>query len=206
MAEGKKSFVAYSDWRDTFNELTDEDAGKLIKHIFAYVNDEDPTSDSVVVKAVFAQIKNTLKRDLQKWEKQIKQRSEAGKKSAEVRATKSNERSTTANERQRKSTDSVSVSVSDNVNNNTIPSIEEFVAYGLANTPDVDEQALRLKYESWKVGGWKVNREGKEYDIKNWKRTLLNTLQYLPKQQTNKPLQKRIEDIQYEHIMKQIGK
>jgi len=116
MAEGKKSFVAYSDWRDTFNELNDEDAGKLIKHIFAYVNDENPTTDSVVVRAVFAQIKNTLKRDLQKWEKQLEQRREAGKKSAKVRSTKKNDRSTTVNERQRNSTDSVSVSVSVSVN------------------------------------------------------------------------------------------
>lgn len=112
MAEGKKSFVAYADWRDTFNELTDEDAGKLVKHIFAYVNDENPNTDNVVVKAVFAQIKNTLKRDLHKWEKQVEQRREAGKKSAEIRAAKSNDRSTTFNDRTRNSTDSVSDSVS----------------------------------------------------------------------------------------------
>lgn len=109
----KKSFIAYSDWRDTFNELTDEDAGKLVKHIFAYVNDENPTTDSVIIRAVFAQMKNAIDRDREKWEKQIEQRSKAGKKSAELRATKSNERSTVVNETQRNPTDSVSVSVSD---------------------------------------------------------------------------------------------
>lgn len=114
MAEGKKSFVAYSDWKDVFDALPNEEAGALIKHIFAYVNDEDPVSDSVLINAVFANIKATLKRDLQRWEKQIEQRREAGKRSAEIRSTKSNERSTVVNERQRNSTDSVSVSV--NVN------------------------------------------------------------------------------------------
>jgi hypothetical protein len=127
MAEGKKSFVAYADWRDTFNELTDEDAGKLVKHIFAYVNDENPTSDSVVVKAVFAQIKNTLKRDLSKWESQVEQRRAAGKKSAELRATKSNDRSTTVNERTRNSTDSVSVS--DSVNEKKDNNISTFLEW-----------------------------------------------------------------------------
>jgi len=116
MAKDKKSFIAYSDWRDTFDQLPDEDAGKLIKHIFAYVNDENPESDSVLIKAVFAQIKNTLKRDLEKWDKQLEQRRKAGKKSAEIRATKSNERSTSVKTRRRNSTDSVSVSVSDSVN------------------------------------------------------------------------------------------
>jgi hypothetical protein len=123
MAQGKKSFVAYSDWKDVFDELPDEDAGKLIKHIFAYVNDEDPISDSVLIKAVFANIKSTLKRDLDKWESQLQQRSQAGKKSAEQRAiNKSNEKSTFVESRARKSTVSDSVSVS--VNKNLLSEID----------------------------------------------------------------------------------
>lgn len=199
MAEGKKSFVAYSDWRDTFNELSDQDAGQLIKHIFAYVNDENPTTENVVVKAVFAQIKNTLKRDLKKWEEQIKQRSEAGKKSAAKRATKSNDRSTTVNERQRNSTDSVSVSV--NVNNN-IPTKQQFIEYGLANMPDVDVNSLGLKYESWVVNDWCINRQGKKQHIKNWKTTLLNTLPHLPKQPTKV---RNLDQEAYENIMRKVN-
>ena len=112
MAENKKSFIAYSDWHGMFNALPDDVAGKLIKHIFSYVNDEDPSSEDFIINALFEQIKATLKRDLIKWDKERSQRSDAGKKSAESRATKSNERSTEDNERQRNST--VSVSVSDN--------------------------------------------------------------------------------------------
>jgi uncharacterized phage protein (TIGR02220 family) len=110
MAENKKSFIAYSDWHGMFNALPDEVAGKLIKHIFSYVNDENPSSEDFIINALFEQIKATLKRDLIKWDKERSQRSDAGKKSAESRATKSNERSTEDNERQRNST----VSVSDN--------------------------------------------------------------------------------------------
>jgi len=114
MAQGKKSFVAYSDWKNIFDELPNEDAGALIKHIFAYVNDENPVSNSVLIRAVFANIKTTLKRDLEKWDCQLRQRSEAGKRSAEIRAlTKSNERSTNVDETLRNSTDSVNVSVND---------------------------------------------------------------------------------------------
>jgi hypothetical protein len=113
MAEGKKSFVAYSDWKNVFDELPNEDAGKLIKHIFAYVNDENPTSDDVLIRAVFANIKTTLKRDLTKWDAQLTQRKKAGVKSAEIRSTKFNERSTVVNEAERNSTVSVNVSVND---------------------------------------------------------------------------------------------
>lgn len=115
MAENKKSFIAYADWKNTFDELPDEEAGKLIKHIFSYVNDESPVSESILINAVFANIKTTLKRDLDKWQTQLNQRVEAGKKSAELRATKSNERSTVAESRLRNPTDSVSVNVNDNV-------------------------------------------------------------------------------------------
>lgn len=123
MAVGKKSFVAYADWKNTFDELPNEEAGALIKHIFAYVNDENPESDSILIRAIFANIKATLKRDLDKWENQLSQRSEAGKRSAEIRAlNKINERSTVVDEYVRNSTDSVNVSVS--VNDNTITSTQ----------------------------------------------------------------------------------
>jgi hypothetical protein len=108
MAENKKSFIAYADWKETFDALSDEKAGQLIKHIFAYVNDENPESEDMLINAVFASIKQTLKRDLRKWENQYTQRVAAGKKSAKVRK----HNSTVVNGRSVSSTDSVSVSVS----------------------------------------------------------------------------------------------
>lgn len=111
MAQGKKSFIAYSDWKNIFDELPNEDAGALIKHIFAYVNDENPQTESVLIKACFALIKTALKRDLEKWDEQLKQRIEAGVKSGISRRTKSNERSTVVNETERKRTVNVNDSV-----------------------------------------------------------------------------------------------
>lgn len=117
MAQGKKSFIAYSDWYGTFKALPDEIAGQLIKYIFSYVNDENPKPHkNYVVNALFEQVKATLKRDLDKWDKQRKQRSKAGKRSAELRATKFNNRSTLVNEIERNSTVNVNVNVND-INN-----------------------------------------------------------------------------------------
>lgn len=121
MAEGKKSFVAYSDWYGMFKALPDEVAGKLIKHIFSYVNDENPTTEDFVINALFEQVKSTLKRDLKKWEEQQEQRKQAGIRSAEVRK----QNATLVNARLVSSTDSVSVSVNDNVNKKeSKPSLE----------------------------------------------------------------------------------
>ena len=121
MAKGKKSFVLYSDQKELFEQLPDEQAGKLIKHIYKYVNDENPEADDLLVKVAFASVKASLKRDLDRWEKQLEQRREAGKRSAEVRKKKStsvNDRSNSFNETTRNSTDNVSVSDNVSVNGN----------------------------------------------------------------------------------------
>jgi hypothetical protein len=79
MAENKKSFIAYVDWKETFDSLPDDKAGQLVKHLFSYVNDENPSSDDILINAVFANIKHQLKRDLKIWENTRKVRAEVGK-------------------------------------------------------------------------------------------------------------------------------
>ena len=79
MAEGKKSFIAYTDWKATFDALPNEKAGELIKHIFAYVNDENPTTEDVLINAVFQNIKSCLKRDLVLYEEKKDKKSVNGK-------------------------------------------------------------------------------------------------------------------------------
>lgn len=115
MSDKKKSFVLYLDQQDLFNKLPDEVAGKLIKHIFSYVNCENPETDDLLLNIAFSPIKQSLKRDLNKWKAQLQQRSEAGKRSAEKRANEKQRKATTVESRSTKSTDSVNVSVSGSV-------------------------------------------------------------------------------------------
>src|SRR5690606_3932094 len=68
MAKDKKSFVLYCDQRHIFNELSNEEAGMLIKHIFSYTADENPEPESRLIKIAFEPIKHQLKRDLIKYE------------------------------------------------------------------------------------------------------------------------------------------
>jgi hypothetical protein len=80
MAKDKKSFILYCDQQGVFNMLPDEQAGKLIKHIFAYVNDEEPTSEDLLLTIAFESIKTQLKRDLRKYENYIDKQKENGRK------------------------------------------------------------------------------------------------------------------------------
>ena len=68
MATDKKSFLIYCDIIHTVEQLTDEQAGDLFKHLLRYVNDLNPQSDSVITKIAFEPIKQALKRDLDKYE------------------------------------------------------------------------------------------------------------------------------------------
>ncbi|HCY80340.1 MAG TPA: hypothetical protein DHV22_01385 [Xanthomarina gelatinilytica] len=76
----QKSFVAYYDWIETFEALSNEEAGKLAKIIFRFVNGLDTNTDDKVIKMSFIPIKQTLERDIKKWEKYIKKQQINGKK------------------------------------------------------------------------------------------------------------------------------
>jgi len=127
MAENKKSIIVYADWIEQFEYLTDEEAGKLIKHFFRYVNDQNPTAPDRFTEMAFIPIKQTLKRDLISWGQTLEGRSKAGKASAEARKlakeVKENPtHSTSVDFVQHTSTnptDSVNVSVSDSVTTST---------------------------------------------------------------------------------------
>jgi hypothetical protein len=68
MAEGKNTFMLYADMIGVFEKLPDEKAGQLIKHVFRYVNDQNPETDDLILNIAFEPIKAKLKRDLKKWE------------------------------------------------------------------------------------------------------------------------------------------
>jgi hypothetical protein len=125
MAKDKTSFVLYSDSKSIIDLMTNEQAGLLLKTLFAYVNDENPVIDNSIA-LVFEMIKLQLKRDLKKWEQTKEGRSLAGKASAEAkRLAKLNQQTSTNSTNvdfvQQTSTNStVSVSVNDSVNVNVI--------------------------------------------------------------------------------------
>ena len=68
MAENKKSFILYTDLIHTLDKMPDDKAGALFKHILAYVNDKDPTTEDLIIELTFEPIKQQLKRDLRKYE------------------------------------------------------------------------------------------------------------------------------------------
>lgn len=110
MAENKNSFILYTDLIHTVEKLTNEKAGKLFKHILNYVNDKNPQTDDIIIIIAFEPIKQSLKRDLRKYE----QKRETNRENALKRWHPDN--ATACNRIQTDAKHAVSVSVSDSVN------------------------------------------------------------------------------------------
>lgn len=80
MATEKNSFLLYCDTIHTIEKLSDVDAGQLLKHILRYVNDKEPVTDNPLVEIAFEPIRQSLKRDLVKYENIRTRNSENAKK------------------------------------------------------------------------------------------------------------------------------
>jgi len=155
MANGKKSFTAYCDWGDSFDQLTDEQLGKVTRHIWDYVRDKDPKTDDFVVNLVFAPIRATLKRDLKKWETFVKKQSENGKKGGRPKKTKETQETQALNKNPSQAKKAVSVRVSDRVSVSdkvkekiNIPAFSDFLDYAKSKESKINQQGLKLNFGS----------------------------------------------------------
>jgi hypothetical protein len=166
--QGKKSFVLYTDQREVFDELSDEDAGKLIKHIFSYVNDEDPITEDKLLKVAFLPIKTQLKRDLKMWDEKKEQRAEAGKKGGLAKSSNAKQSlAKPSNATNDVANLAVNVNVNGNVNDinkETLISLDEveveMAKEKLMHRPffsrmqeiyNLDEKKIKEAFKNWKI-------------------------------------------------------
>lgn len=173
MAENKKSFLLYTDVHHTVKKLSDEQAGKLFKHILSYVNDENPCLTDILLEVAFEPIKQSLKRDLRKYETIREKRSLAGKASAEKRqqVLTSVEQEKQVEHVSTNPTVNVSDSVSDSDSDNGIdidkekntipPPIFLIEKYCKERNNGIDANYF---YDWYQTRGWKVGKD----KMKDW--------------------------------------
>lgn len=168
MAKDKKSFLLYCDQRGVFNQLPDEIAGKLIKHIFAYVNDENPSCDDLLLTIAFEPIKTQLKRDLRKYDDYIDKQKVNGAKGGRPKKEEETQKTQPFFEKPKKA-DNVNDNDTDNDKDIKVkryvfikPTIQELKTYMLElGMNDISEKWFDY-YES---NGWLVGKN----KMKNWK-------------------------------------
>lgn len=189
----KKSFVLYNDMEEVVKELSNEQAGQLLKLILKYVRGEDSTPEDLLLKVVFTPIKLQLDRDADKYDKYIDKQRENGLKGGRPKNPPLTQK-TQRLKKEPKKADTVTVTdtVTDNVNetvnvnvsdiNAHTPTESEFLDYSrelcLETNKNFDtmEFTFKSKYLAWIGDNW---RDGNGNEIKNWKTKLRNTLPYL---------------------------
>lgn len=123
MAQGKKSFIIYTDSRCMVDKLSNERAGILFKTLFSYCDDENPKCDDEVIDMAFEHFKNILKRDLKKYEKIVERNRNNGKNGGRPKNPVGN-LETEENPKEPKKADSDNDSDIININNKLLSEIE----------------------------------------------------------------------------------
>ena len=164
MADNKNSFLVYAaDIKETLDDMTDEQVGKLFRGMVDYqVTGEAPVF-SGELKFAFIPIRQQMDRDNTKWEQTRAKRTESGRKggirSGEVRKAKAENEANKANASPNKFTDKIineaNEAVNVNVNDNVNVNVNGNVSDSLTAEPD-DASFLSsslISYLNKQVGG-----------------------------------------------------
>jgi hypothetical protein len=164
MAKEKKSFLLYADQNSVFQHLPDDIAGRLIKHIFRYVNDEQPDTEELIIKIAFEPIKMQLKRDLQKYEG-MRERNSLNAKMRWDAVALSGMPKNAKNADNDTDTDNVNDTVNDKEKNKLFkaPTVGELKS----EFPNIDAESF---YDFYTSKGWKIGKDA----MKDWRAAARN--------------------------------
>ena len=188
----KDTFLLYTNMRSTFDSMSDEQAGIIIKALFA-----DQAGDVVeldgLLNTVFTQIKTQVDYNNAKYDTIKQARAEAGKKGGEAKASKSKQIVANCSKSKQSQANVPNDNVNDNDNDNVSPKGDKRLSpvkhkYGeYGNVLLTDEELDKLKakfpsnYMAWidRLSGY-VESTGKKYKshyatILNWSKRDDNT-------------------------------
>lgn len=143
----KKSFILYSSYADIILDMTDEQAGALMKALYCYHLGRDmPEMDKETMMA-FRFISETMKRDSEKYAETIRKRSEAGKKGNAARWGKEKGSQNIANATfAKQKIANIADNVNDNVNvNDNIKDIVTTPERSGAATPSFEQGSFEME-------------------------------------------------------------
>jgi len=135
MAEGKKSVLLYCDIIHTVEELEDDEAGRLFKHYLRYINDQNPEPPDKLTKIVFEPIKQTLKRDLKKYEAFVEKQSLNGKRGGRPNKADETQKTQAFSEKPKKA--DIDIDIDKVIDKDIILSGKKFLATEIGELPPV---------------------------------------------------------------------
>lgn len=182
--KGKKSFVLYTDLLESVDHLTDEEMGRLFRHLLEYVNDQKPELSDRLLLTAWKPIERSLKHDLEKWRGICEKRAQAGAKGGKQKVAKQANASFAKQNEANEAvtvTDTVTVTVTDTVNveegsklppsTGAGPIFEEWKAYWRIKGKDENHIDCENAWNYYEERGW-TDKMGNK--VVNWKNKMTN--------------------------------
>lgn len=94
----KKSFVMYNEWQPLFTNITDEQAGQLIKAVYAYQFGEETPPEEPLLNSVYQMMRGRFETDAEKYREVCEKRKLNGQKGGLAKASKSYQKVANASE------------------------------------------------------------------------------------------------------------
>lgn len=182
----KKSFVMYESWGAAIEKMNNEQAGELIKAIYAYQKDPDAVPEDPALAFVFELIKQQLDADSQRYKEACAARSEAGKKGGRPKANASDKKQMVSTESKKSKCFFEKAKKADNDNEydndlkkeNTIDGVKE-KRFAPPTLENVSEYCREMGYTNvdaarfidfYTSNGWMVGKNR----MKDWKAAVRN--------------------------------
>ena len=176
----KKSFVMYQNWGAAIEAMTNEQAGVLIKAIYAYQADEEVEIEDPALGLVWMLIKQKLDEDLVKYQEICEKRSESGSKGGRPKMEEKAKKANGFSEKQEKAKKADNDNDNDNDNDTdnskelernararfTRPSLTEVIDYmGERESLEFAKREAERFVDFYTSNGWKVGKN----PMKDWK-------------------------------------
>ena len=179
----KKSFVMYKSWGTAIEKMSNEQAGELIKAIYAYQKDPDAAPKDPALAFVFELIKQQLDADSQRYKEACAARSEAGKKGGRPKANASDKKQMVSEESKKSKCFSEKAKKADNeydndLKENTLEGVKE-KRFAPPTLQEVKDYCLKMGYthvdaerfiDYYTSNGWMVGKNR----MKDWKAAVRN--------------------------------
>lgn len=146
----KESFILFTEQKEVFENLSDEQAGQLIKAIFSYIDTGQIPQLELTLKMAFIPIRQNLDRNNEKWEDIKQKRSEAGKLGAEIKKQKQANQANANFAKSEKANQAVNVNVNDNVNVNVNGNVNDKYIASEEKSSTATAKASKHKYGKFK--------------------------------------------------------
>ena len=181
----KKSFVMYESWGAAIEKMNNEQAGELIKAIYAFQKNPDVVPEDPAIAFVFEIIKQKLEEDNKRYEEVCAARSEAGKKGGRPKANASDKKQMVSEESKKSKCFSEKAKKADNDNEydndlkeNTLEGVKE-KRFAPPTLENVSEYCRKMGYTNvdaarfidfYTSNGWMVGKNR----MKDWKAAVRN--------------------------------